>query len=114
MTRCIQAVVARSCSGSATASLLASVLGRLAILAHPDILLELRERGVEIDRGDLDVGLPMRRVLAICDDVGIACIDPTSRLRPLGRAAFFPRDEHPTAAGHRALAEALLAAREAG
>lgn len=84
------------------------VLGRLAILAHPDILLELRERGVHLSRGDLDVGLPTRRVLAICKELGVRCIDPTPRLQRLGTSAFFPRDEHPSAAGHRALAEALF------
>jgi hypothetical protein len=86
-----------------------AVAGRLDIRAHPDILAELQARGVVLSRGDLDVGLPLRRVLAICEEIGIACIDPTARLRRLGATAFFPRDEHPTRAAHRALAESLAA-----
>ena len=87
-----------------TASMVAE---RLAIVAHPDILEELRVRGITLSRGDLDVGLPLRRVHAICDDLGLICVDPTTRLKRIGLGAFFPHDEHPTTAGHRALAETL-------
>lgn len=82
--------------------------GRLAILAHPDLLLELRAQGIHIREADLDVSLPTRRVLGICDKLGLTCIDASARFRRLGLSAFFPHDEHPSAAGHDALARALL------
>ena len=85
-----------------------TVLGRLAILHHPRILDELKAQGVHVQERDLDFGSPLRRVLAICERLGLACVDPTAELRGVGRAAFFARDEHPTAAGHDALARALL------
>lgn len=88
-----------------------TVLGRLAILHHPQILDVLKAQGVHVQERDLDVDLPRRRVLAACERLRLACIDPTPELRRLGRAAFFPSDEHPTAAGHDALARALLRAR---
>ena len=87
-----------------------SVLDRLAILHHPRILDELQAQGVHVQERDLDFGLPLRRVLATCERLELACVDPTPELRRLGRAAFFPSDEHPTAAGHDALARALLRA----
>jgi hypothetical protein len=85
-----------------------AVLGKLAILHHPHILQELRAQGVHIDPRDLDFRLPARRVLSICAKLELTCVDATSELARLGRAAFFPTDEHPTAAGHEALARALL------
>jgi lysophospholipase L1-like esterase len=88
-----------------------SVAGRLALLHYPDFLTELRAQGISIREQDLDFDLPTRRVVAICEDLRLPCIDATPRFRRLGLAAFFPRDEHPTALGHEALAEALLEAR---
>jgi hypothetical protein len=88
-----------------------TVTGRLAILHHPDVLDELRERGIEIAETDLDFRAPSRRVRQICRDLGIVCIDPTDRLRELGLRAFLPGDEHPSELGHRCLAEVLLANR---
>jgi lysophospholipase L1-like esterase len=85
-----------------------AVFGRLAILHHPDILFQLREQGVRIDPEQLDFALPTRRVLAICGELGLHCVDPTRELRQLGARAFFAGDEHPTAAAHEALARALL------
>jgi hypothetical protein len=85
------------------------VLGRLAILHYPNLLRELADSGVKIDAGSIDVAAPTRRVLAICGRLELACVDPSPRLAHLGARAFFPTDEHPTAAAHRALAEALLA-----
>jgi hypothetical protein len=85
-----------------------SVLGRLAILHHPDILYQLRARGVHVTPDQLDFALPTRRVLAICKQLALRCVDPTPQLKPLGARAFFARDEHPTAAGHEALARALI------
>ena len=84
------------------------VLGRLAILHYPNLLRELAAEGVHIAPGQIDVDEPTRRVLAICERIGITCIDPSARLQRLGARAFFPHDEHPTAAGHRALAEELM------
>ena len=85
-----------------------AVLGRLAILPHPDVLFQLRQRGVHIDPDRLDFGLPGARVRAICRDLALQCVDPTRDFKQLGARAFFARDEHPTAAGHEALARALL------
>jgi hypothetical protein len=88
-----------------------SVTGRLNILHHPNLLQELRAQGIEIRRADLDFGLPLRRALALCRRLQLACVDPSARLRPLGLSAFFTGDEHPSRAGHRALAQALLESR---
>lgn len=87
-----------------------TVLGKLAILAHPGILVELRHEGVVIEPSALDFGQPVRRVLALCSELALPCVDATPALRRVGRAAFFAHDEHPTVAGHEALAEALLGA----
>jgi hypothetical protein len=84
------------------------VLGRLAILHYPHLLQELSAEGIGIDPGSIDVDEPTRRVLALCASLDLPCSDPTRRLQRLGRRAFFPNDEHPTAAAHRALAEELL------
>jgi lysophospholipase L1-like esterase len=84
------------------------VLGKLAVLHYPKLLAELAARGVNIAPGELDVDLPTRRVLQVCASLGIPCVDPTPRLQHLGARAFFAHDEHPTAAAHQVLAEALL------
>jgi lysophospholipase L1-like esterase len=87
-----------------------TVLGRLAILAHPGLLVELQQQGVRVDPTELDFGQPLRRVLGLCEELSLPCVDATPALRTVGRAAFFARDEHPTIAGHEALARALLGA----
>jgi lysophospholipase L1-like esterase len=83
------------------------VLGRLAILHYPHLLDELGRAGVHIAPGEIDVDAPTRRVLELCERLAIACVDPTPALARLGPRAFFPQDEHPTALGHRALAQVL-------
>jgi hypothetical protein len=88
-----------------------SVVDRLAILHHPDILSELAERGVVVSPSDLDFREPSRRVREICRELGIVCIDPTARLREFGLRAFLPGDEHPSELGHLRLAEVLFANR---
>jgi hypothetical protein len=85
------------------------VLGRLAILHYPNLLAELRAQGVNIAPSQIDVDAPTRRVLESCAALGLTCMDPTTRLQRLGTRAFFPHDEHPSALGHHALAEELLA-----
>ncbi len=85
------------------------VLARLAVLHYPDLLAELKDRGVVIDPGAIDVDEPTRRVLAICASQKIQCMDPTPRLQRLGARSFFPTDEHPTVEAHRELAAELLA-----
>jgi hypothetical protein len=85
------------------------VLGKLAVLHYPNLLAELRERGVEIDPGAIDVDEPTRRVLAVCARLNLTCMDPTLRFQRLGARAFFPTDEHPTIEGHRELAAELFA-----
>jgi hypothetical protein len=83
------------------------VLGKLAVLHYPHLLEELAQNGVHIAPGDIDVDAPTRRVLALCARLDVSCVDPTSALARLGPRAFFPQDEHPSALGHRALAQAL-------
>lgn len=85
-----------------------AVEGHLRILHHPNIVAELASEGVTLDPDELDFALPTRRVLAICTRLSLPCVDATPRFRRIGRRAFFPADEHPTAAGHDALARALL------
>jgi len=87
-----------------------TVLGELEILAHPGILVELRRQGVVIEPSALDFGQPVRRVLSLCEELALPCVDAAPALRRVGRAAFFAHDEHPTVAGHEALARALLGA----
>jgi hypothetical protein len=85
------------------------VLSKLAILHYPNLLAELRERGVAVDPSAIDVDAPTRRVLAVCRSLSLTCMDPTLRLQRLGARAFFPTDEHPTVEGHRELAAELFA-----
>ena len=73
------------------------------------MLEELAEHGIHIHESDLDFALPTRRVRAICEDLGIPCIDPTARMRRIGMEVFFPTDEHTTVIGHSALALELQA-----
>jgi lysophospholipase L1-like esterase len=89
-----------------------SVASRLTLLHYPDFLHELHAQGIVIREDELDFDAPTRRVLGICDALRLPCIDATPRFRRLGLRAFFPHDEHPTALGHDALAEALLEARK--
>ena len=84
-----------------------AVSGRLTLLHYPTILDDLRAEGVAIDEGSLDFDAPTRRVLEICEELGIRCYDPTARMREIGPEVFFPDDEHPTATGHAVLAETL-------
>jgi len=86
-----------------------AVVQRLTILHHPRILEDINASGAKISESDLDFSKPTRRVLEICDELGITCIDPTSRLRRIGLTVFFPQDEHLTEVGHEAVAEYLLA-----
>jgi hypothetical protein len=86
------------------------VAGRLTLLHYPDFLHELQTQGITIHEDELDFDAPTRRVLAICDALQLSCVDAGPRFRRLGLRAFFPHDEHPTALGHEALAEALLEA----
>ncbi|HET8938423.1 MAG TPA: SGNH/GDSL hydrolase family protein [Polyangiales bacterium] len=83
------------------------VLGRLAILHYPHLLQELAHAGLHIAEGDIDVDAPTKRVLAVCARLSMTCVDPTAALQHLGPRAFFPEDEHPSAAAHRVLARAL-------
>ena len=85
-----------------------SVRGSLAILHHPDILYQLRQQGIAVTQDDLDFAGPTRRVLALCEELALDCVDATPHFKRIGMQAFFADDEHPTVAGHEALAEALL------
>jgi lysophospholipase L1-like esterase len=85
-----------------------AVRGSLAILHHPDILYQLRQQGIAVAQDDLDFALPTRRVLAICEQLALDCVDATPNFKRIGMRAFFSDDEHPTISGHDALAEALL------
>ena len=83
------------------------VLGKLAILHYPRLLQDLASAGLQITNAKIDVDAPTRRVLALCERVAVTCVDPSTALARLGARAFFPEDEHPTAAAHRVLAEVL-------
>lgn len=85
-----------------------AVAQRLMILHHPQILDDINATGVKVSESDLDFAKPTRRVMAICEELEISCIDPTSRMRRIGLSVFFPRDEHLTEIGHEAVAEHLL------
>lgn len=85
-----------------------SAAGRLRLLHAPNMLRELAEHGIRIDEKELDVTLPTTRIRKMCAELSIPCIDPTERVRRQGRAAFFPDDQHPTVAGHRALSDGLM------
>ncbi|MDD9967580.1 MAG: hypothetical protein OXR73_15195 [Myxococcales bacterium] len=87
-----------------------AVAGRLRLLHYPDIHAQLAAAGIAVDEREMDFGLPTRRVLGICQELGLTCVDPTARFQELGAGVFFADDEHPTALGHAVLAEALLAA----
>jgi len=84
-----------------------TVAGQLTLLHYPDIYGELRAMGIEITEEQFDVMGPTRRVLEICDELGIVCIDPTERMRRAGMEVFFADDEHPTERGHAVLAREL-------
>lgn len=84
-----------------------TVSGRLTLLHYPTILEDLRDEGISIDEASLDFDAPARRVVEICEDLGIRCYDPAARMREIGPEVFFPDDEHPTATGHAVLAETL-------
>jgi hypothetical protein len=86
-----------------------SIAQRLVILHHPRILEDINESGVKLKKSDLDFTKPTRRVLQICDELKVTCIDPTSRMQRIGLSVFFPEDEHLTRIGHEAVAEQLLA-----
>ena len=85
------------------------VFGRLAVLHYPQLLRELDAQGMHVAPESIDVDAPTRRVLGVCAELSVACVDPTTALARLGPRAFFPQDEHPTAPAHRVLAQALLA-----
>ena len=89
-----------------------AVAGELTLLHYPDIYEQLRSVGIQIQAADLDFDLPTRRVLSICRQLELLCLDPTPRMRAIGMTVFFPDDEHPTARGHGALARELLDARD--
>jgi len=85
-----------------------AVSRRLTLLHYPDVWDDLAEAGIEVEPSDLDFDAPTRRVLAICEELDLVCLDPTPRMREIGMDVFFPDDEHPTRTGHAVLARELL------
>lgn len=85
-----------------------TVAGRLTLLHYPDIRSDLERMGIEVGEEELDFDAPTRRVLAICEELGLVCLDPTPRMREIGMDVFFPDDEHPTETGHAVLARELV------
>ncbi len=85
-----------------------TVQRELCMFHHPDILGDLREQGIAIRESDLDFEKPRRRVLAICRQLEIECIDPTAELRRVGLRAFLPGDEHLSRLGHEIVAHKLV------
>jgi lysophospholipase L1-like esterase len=76
---------------------------------EPGVLDRLRASTTGLALDDLDVDRPTRRVLAICEAVGVECVDTTRALRefPLG-PKYLPRDDHLSARGHAAVAGLLV------
>ncbi|MEM9798826.1 MAG: hypothetical protein AAGA20_00785 [Planctomycetota bacterium] len=90
-----------------------AVTGRLELTYQPAMLTDLMKHGSPLRREDLDFSLPTQRVLAMCADLGIPCIDPTERMQRIGEDVFLPDDEHTSIRGHGVLAEELLKNRDA-
>lgn len=86
-----------------------SVRGDLRQPKFPDMLAQLAEQGIAIEEARLDVVAPTERVDRICSDLEIVCVDPTQRMRDLDAAVFLAGDPHPNVAGHRCMANELLA-----
>ncbi len=86
-----------------------AVYGQFVAPNEPEVLETLGQRGLAIRPAELDVEKPTRRLLEICDRLGLRCVDPRDQLRALRDAPFRPGDDHPSAAGHAALARALFA-----
>jgi len=84
-----------------------TVQRQLTMFHHPGILGDLREQGIEISESDLDFEKPLRRVLGICQQLELECIDPTADLRRAGLRAFLPGDEHLSRLGHEIVARKL-------
>jgi hypothetical protein len=86
------------------------VAGELRLLHYPDIYARLARQGIELTPDDIDVDAPSERVLAICEDLGIVCIDPSAERRAAGMHVFFPDNEHLTELGHAVVASTLVGA----
>lgn len=84
-----------------------TVAGRLTLLHYPNIREDLRDAGIDLQDARMDFGGPTRRVLAICDELDLPCLDPAPRMREIGMEVFFEDDEHPTVVGHAVLAREL-------
>jgi hypothetical protein len=79
--------------------------------AQPYVIDELKMIGIELDPATFDLDAPTRHVLDTCARLDIDCIDPTEDLRAAreaGQAVLRPLDDHPSVAGHRALAGRLI------
>jgi len=88
------------------------IAGELRLLHYPDIWTRLARQGIDVAPADLDVDAPTRRIVALCEERGITCIDPSDDLRGAGMHVFFPDDEHLTELGHAVVADVLFARRD--
>lgn len=71
---------------------------------------EITMRRYGYDPADYDLEKPTRRLVALCEELGIACIDLLPEMRAAmiaGDRVYHRRDRHWNAAGHRMAAEAL-------
>ncbi|MCR9141770.1 MAG: hypothetical protein NXI24_05925 [bacterium] len=81
------------------------IAGEYISPVEPRIFQNMRQMGIELLPGQLDITRPTRRVRTICERIQIACIDPTPALRTIGtEQALLPEDDHYAAAGHQVIA----------
>lgn len=85
-----------------------AVAERLTILHHPQVLSDINAQGIPLEESDLDFQKPTRRVLEICAELDIPCLNPTRSFKRIGLSVFFPEDEHLTKTGHEILARQLM------
>lgn len=90
-----------------------TVAGKLDQPRYPGMLQELAERNVIVREEELDFDIPTQRVLGICEELGVLCLDPTARLRAIGlERAYIAMDEHNSSAGYQVIAQELVASRD--
>ncbi len=91
---------------------------RLYILMIPDMYqtwpeyYETTARRYGYDPAVYDLEKPNRVLGALCDEIGIACLDLVAPMRAevqAGRSLYYRRDRHWTPEGHRVAADALFA-----
>lgn len=81
------------------------IAGQYVSPVEPRIFQNMRQMGIELHPGKLEIDRPTRRVLSICRELEISCLDPAPALRAAGlQNVLLPGDDHYSAAGHRVIA----------